>query len=129
MLSVAVTPDGRRLVSGGDDGTLRLWDAQTGRPIGDPLTRASRRVRSVAVTPDGRRLVSGGWDGTLRLWDAQTGQPIGAPLTGHQVGEERRRHPRRPPPRLGRRRRHAAALGRADRPADRRAPHRASRLA
>ena len=38
VVSVAVTPDGRRLVSGGADGTLRLWDAQTGQPIGDPLT-------------------------------------------------------------------------------------------
>ena len=89
--------------------------------------RAPGLVWSVAFTPDGRRFVSGGGDGTLRLWDAQTGQPIGAPLTGHQGRAERRRQPRRPPPRLRQRRRHAAALGRADRPADRRPAHRAPR--
>jgi WD40 repeat protein len=81
MRRVAVTPDGRRLVSsGGLGGTLRLWDSQTGQPIAVPLLEDSRSLRSVAVTPDGRRFVSGGSDGTLRLWDAQTGQPIGPPI-------------------------------------------------
>ena len=62
---------------------MRLWDADTGQPIGAPLTGHTDAVYSVAFSPDGHRIVSGSADNTLRLWDADTGQPIGAPLTGH----------------------------------------------
>ena len=81
--SVALRPDGNRIVSGSYDHTLRLWDARTGQPIEAPLTGHTDVVRSVAFSPDGRRIVSGSNDRTVRLWDAATGQPIGAPLIGH----------------------------------------------
>ena len=81
--SVAFSPDGARIVSGSLDKTLRLWDANTGQPIGAPLTGHTDMVDSVAFSPDGRRIASGSDDKTVRLWDADTGQPIGAPLTGH----------------------------------------------
>jgi WD40 repeat protein len=80
---VAFSPDGRRIVSGSNDNTLRLWDASSGRPIGSPLLGHTETVRSVAFSPDGRRIVSGSWDSTLRLWDAATGKPVGPPLQGH----------------------------------------------
>jgi hypothetical protein len=81
--SVAFSPDGRRIVSGSDD-TIRLWDAETGQPVGQPLTGHTDAVLSVAFSPDGHRIASGSWDKTVRLWDAGTGQPVGQPLTGHQ---------------------------------------------
>ena len=68
-----MTPDGRHLVSGGVD-ALRFWDAQTGQPIGAPLTGHEGWVLSVAVTPDGRRLVSGGSSG-LRFTPAPDAWP------------------------------------------------------
>jgi hypothetical protein len=80
---VGFSPDGRRLVSGSWDNTLRLWDAATGKPIGPPLQGHTNSVLSVAFSPDGRRIVSGSVDNTLRLWDAATGKPIGPPLQGH----------------------------------------------
>ena len=80
---MAFSPDGHRIVSGSCDKTVRLWDADTGQPIGAPLTGHTDRVNSVAFSPDGHRIVSGSADKTVRLWDADTGQPIGAPLTGH----------------------------------------------
>jgi WD40 repeat protein len=83
VTSVAFSPDGHRIVSGGNDATLRLWDAGTGQPIGAPLAGHTDWVTSVAFSPDGHRIVSGSKDRTLRLWDAGTGQPIGAPLAGH----------------------------------------------
>ena len=70
--SVAFSPDGTRIVSGGgDDSPLRLWDAKTGQPIGEPLRGHEGGVSSVAFSPDGTRIVSGGDDSTLRLWDAK----------------------------------------------------------
>jgi WD40 repeat protein len=83
---VAYRPDGRRLVSGSNDNTVRQWDAETGQQIGAPLTGHTDIVTSVAYRPDGRRLVSGSEDYTLRQWDAETGEQIGAPLTGHTDG-------------------------------------------
>jgi serine/threonine protein kinase len=70
--SVALTADGRRGLSGGDDGTLRLWDLDERRTL-RRLSGHSAAVMSVALTPDGRRAISGGWDGTIRLWDLAGG--------------------------------------------------------
>jgi serine/threonine protein kinase len=73
---VALLPDGRRALSGGDDATLRLWDL-TGRRELCRFAGHSSAVMSVAVTPDGRRALSGGWDGLLCLWDLDTGRQLG----------------------------------------------------
>lgn len=75
VLCVAVTPDGKRLITGGADGTATVWDTANGRELFS-LKGHSDCVWSVAVTPDGQRIVTGGADGTARLWDASTGREL-----------------------------------------------------
>ena len=98
---MAFSPDGTRLASGGADNTVRVWDAATGQPVGQPLTGHTDWVNSVAFSPDGHRIASGSADNTVRLWDAATGQPVGQPLTGHtDRGGQRGVQPRRAADRL-----------------------------
>ncbi|MEM1256243.1 MAG: hypothetical protein AAGI69_27720 [Cyanobacteria bacterium P01_H01_bin.21] len=84
IFSLAMSQDGQRIISGSEDGTVRLWNTITGEPIGPPLQGHEGTVRSVAISRDGQRIVSGGSDDTVRLWDAATGEPIGSPLQGHE---------------------------------------------
>jgi WD40 repeat protein len=83
IVSVAISSDGRHIVSGSVDKTLRLWDSETYKTIGEPLQGHDQTVWGVAFSPDGQYIASGSWDKTLRLWDTKTGHQIGKPLKGH----------------------------------------------
>lgn len=69
------------LASASYDGTVRLWNAVTGRCV-RVLTGHSDWVWSVAFSPDGRLLASGSSDATVKLWDVKTGR-CGQTLLGH----------------------------------------------
>ena len=75
VLSVAYSPDGKHLVSGSADKTVKVWDSQTGKEE-CTLTGHSGYVRSVAYSPDGKHIVSGSADKTVKVWDSQTGKEV-----------------------------------------------------
>jgi WD40 repeat protein len=75
--------DGKRIVSGSEDCTIRVWDAQTGNPVLGPLKMHTHSVISVAFSPDDRRIASGSCDNTILVWHALTGKMVAGPLKGH----------------------------------------------
>ena len=77
---LAYSPDGRTIVTAGEDGTVRRWETATGKAIGQPLTSHTGALGGVALSPDGKTIASAGSDGTVRLWGAASGKPIGQPL-------------------------------------------------
>ena len=77
------SPNGCYIASGSVDRTIRIWDAETGSAVGEPLEGHTSYVWSVAYSPDGRHIVSGSLDKTIRIWDAETGAAVGDPLEGH----------------------------------------------
>jgi WD40 repeat protein len=82
VTAVAVVgPDGRHVVTGGFDRTIRVWELATGACV-RALEGHAGAVRAVRVTPDGRRLVSGSHDKTARVWDLASGVCLQT-LEGH----------------------------------------------
>ena len=66
------------------DNTVRVWDAATGQPVGQPFTGHTASVNGVAISPDGKRIASTSNDETVRVWDADTGRTfLRGTLTGH----------------------------------------------
>ena len=89
--TVAWSPDGK-LATGGEDGTVKVWDSRSKCSLGtELLTLRGHRggVVSVAWGPGGSKIATGSWDGTAKVWDAKTGNEKKLPtLDGHsgQVG-------------------------------------------
>ncbi|MEB3317945.1 MAG: hypothetical protein VKO39_07390, partial [Cyanobacteriota bacterium] len=76
VLSAMFSGDGSRIVSAGADGTVRVWDAKSGKGIGEPLRGHQGLVLSASYSGDGSRIVSAGADGTVRVWDPAWTDPI-----------------------------------------------------
>lgn len=80
-LSLAMSPGGDLVATGNRDGTVRLWEAGTGQPVGSPLAGHEGAVEDLAFSADGRWLVTGSDDATVRRWDVADPTAVPAPVT------------------------------------------------
>jgi hypothetical protein len=80
-LTIAFTPDGKRLATGGSDHVVRLWDPQTGAAV-LTLAEFDGPVTCLAFSPSGDRLATGTEDRSLRVWNSKPGAEVRA-LVGH----------------------------------------------
>src|SRR5579883_1807886 len=81
---MAFTPDGKSLVAGCEDGTVRFFEFPSGKLQGR-LAADTAGVTCIAVSPDGRTIASGGFGKTIRLWEASSGKAL-ASLEGSDDG-------------------------------------------
>ncbi len=78
---VAFSPDGKRIISGSRDNTIKVWDAATGAEL--MTLRGHDGLDSIAFSPDGKRIFSASDDKTIKIWDAANGAEL-MTLRGHK---------------------------------------------
>ncbi|KIM38762.1 hypothetical protein M413DRAFT_75797 [Hebeloma cylindrosporum] len=79
--ATVASSNGRFIISGSEDGSVRVWDASTGEIL-KVLDGHTKRVRSVKFSNDDRFIISGSVDKSVRVWDASTGETLKV-LEGH----------------------------------------------
>jgi WD40 repeat protein len=83
VTGVVHLPGGHRMTTCSIDGSLRVWDLQNGKQIGNDWRDGKSYVTTIALSPDGKKVASGSDDGAVRLWDVETGKVL-AKWTGHE---------------------------------------------
>jgi len=84
VLSVAISSDGKRILSGAIDNSIKLWDTESGREIRTFVGHGDK-INTVLFSPDGKHIVSGSADHTIKFWDIETGKNIRT-FSGHTGG-------------------------------------------
>jgi WD40 repeat protein/class 3 adenylate cyclase len=84
VAGVALSPDGKYVLSAGNDRTARLWDIETGQEV-QRFSGHAASVDSVAFSSDGQRILTGGDDGTVLLWDIEPHSEL--PILNGKIGD------------------------------------------
>ena len=94
--AVAALPDGKRAISGGEDGTVRVYDIASGRELRH-WVGSDFKVFQLAITPDGTKVVVAGEMSDVRVYEIESGRELRR--FNRQTGRDlcARRHARRPP--------------------------------
>lgn len=75
VISMAFSPDGKYLLSGGSDNIVKLWSIEN-RSLIETYRGHSDKITSVAFSPDGNMVISGSSDSTIKIWDIQPPRKI-----------------------------------------------------
>ncbi len=82
--ALAISPDGKTIISGANDKNVKAWNVETGELIHTfKNTKHSKGVESVAVSPDNKTIVSGSKDKTIKIWNLET-KKLQFTLEGHK---------------------------------------------
>ena len=73
VISPDYSPDGQRVVTGGEDGTVRIWSPENGQEL-MAIEAHEDRVDGVAFSPDGAKILTASWDNSAKIWDSETGE-------------------------------------------------------
>jgi WD40 repeat protein len=92
IYGVAITPDGKNIVSCSEDETIKIWNLETGE-LEKTLTGHSGEVLAIAISSDGQTIVSGSYDKTVRLWNLEAGEEISVLVTSESKVESVAIHP------------------------------------
>lgn len=79
VLWASFSPDGKRVVTAGEDFRAIVWETATGKQLGSPL-KHEHRIQSACFSPDGQWILTASDDRTARIWNAQTMEPLTPPL-------------------------------------------------
>jgi RNA polymerase sigma factor (sigma-70 family) len=82
---VSFTPDGKRLLTQGSDGMVRLWDTTTGKELRHLADEGEGKLGAAALSPDGKRVAAAveGPNGCIHIWDLENGTKIGTLRRGN----------------------------------------------
>jgi WD40 repeat protein len=80
ITKIAYSPDGKIIVSGDRGGAIRLWDAESRKPMGGPITGRSGWVSHIAFSADSKILFWGGTDGVVQHYDMERAVLVGQPI-------------------------------------------------
>jgi len=79
---LAYSPDGARIATAQDDGTVRQWQSTDGKTVGSPSKAHPQATSAVAYSPDGKKIASTGLDGTMQLSDVDAGSALSSNRSG-----------------------------------------------
>ncbi|HLV97066.1 MAG TPA: serine/threonine-protein kinase [Ktedonobacterales bacterium] len=82
VFTMAWSPNGTRIASGGNDGSIQIWDTSIGSRLFIYEGHYARSISALAWSPNSRHIASGSWDRKVRIWDALTGEEV-ALYPGH----------------------------------------------
>ncbi|KAF7966282.1 hypothetical protein HWV62_39247 [Athelia sp. TMB] len=83
VYAVAFSPDGQYMASGSADGSVRMWNTETGDLAAPPFEGHTGSISSVAFSPDGQRIASGSVDKFVLVWNIHSGVLVAGPFGGH----------------------------------------------
>ncbi|OAX30727.1 WD40 repeat-like protein, partial [Rhizopogon vinicolor AM-OR11-026] len=90
---ISYFPDGKQIISGSRDKTVRRWDLEEGKEVEEARDVYEQQVTTLAVSRDGRKLLASGSGNAVWIWRLDTGKSVACPLKTHSAANRVRFSP------------------------------------